>query len=195
MRLLTLLLSLLLTPPLWAAWPYDACCNVTVPPYGGSGTLVGVQDGRGLVITCAHVLEGGDLGRITCRFPTATVRGRLLGQQRSADLAAIEVTAPAGIRSPVQVRAATRDDRDLLLVGCPWYGNGRLYWMRGDVAGFEGHDVLLRSAQLVQSGYSGGAVLTRRGELIGIIWGHSERHSMATSGQDLTHFVTRWLKQ
>lgn len=194
MRFLAILL-LLVSTSAYGAWPYDACCNVSVPPYGGSGTLVGVADGRGVVLTCAHVIEGGNTKAITCQFPTFRSRGRLLGRDTPNDLAAIEIKVPDDIKTPVCVRPATREDTQLVIVGCPYYGNGKLYAMRARIAGFRGADALLAGEKLVVSGYSGGAVLTTGGEFIGVVWGHDDRYSCATSGKALTEFANRWLAQ
>lgn len=192
MRAIAILLALLHATAV-AEWPYDACCQVNVPPYAGAGTLVGVSNGRGLVVTCHHVVEEGNLGAITCRFPTRHVsRGRLLGSDARLDLAAIDIDAPPGTASTRSVGAAI--DSQLIVVGTPWYGNGRLYWMRGRLIGRGGQSMAIACPKLVQSGYSGGAVLSPQGDLVGVIWGHDFQHSQATDGELVKAFLSRWMK-
>ena len=110
-----------------------ASCKVSVPMGGGqfasgSGCLYQYEDGQGIVVTAAHVVEGcrGSLVlrfgrrsiRVTARVLAAAVRRvRMVGQYRvevydPADVAAVAFSIqdwPAGERLPRPVRFMRRD--------------------------------------------------------------------------------------
>src|SRR4051812_35608647 len=59
------------------------------PFYSGSGTLVGVTEGHGLVLTAGHLFEG-QVGPITVEFADGRARGgTLLAVDHKLDVAAI----------------------------------------------------------------------------------------------------------
>jgi S1-C subfamily serine protease len=72
------------------------------PFYGGTGTLVAISDGQGLVLTAAHLFDGGT-GPITVEFDGHSPLGaRLLAIDAKLDVAALWIYAPAGIK-PVPI--------------------------------------------------------------------------------------------
>lgn len=207
MRLWALILLAWLAVPAWAH-VHDSVCDVFCPPNGGSGTLVGVtRDGRGLVISAAHVFVGGNRNAIVCTFPKTgqKCRAKMLGQDSAHDIAALSIAAPKGIETPPRVVAARKEDGPFTCVGFPWNSHGNLRWVRGDFAGYAtgGESAwdsdMLHTRTHVISGYSGGARFNRHGEYVGPVSGMTGDgprldRTWGVSGKALEAFVGRWLK-
>ncbi len=83
-------------------------------PFGGGSQAEGsgfVYDKQGHIVTNQHVVDGA--GTITVRFSNGkTYNARLVGVDRSSDLAVIKVSAPSSILKPV-----TLADSDAVEVG------------------------------------------------------------------------------
>jgi hypothetical protein len=143
----------------------------------GTGTLVDVFDGRGLLVTCAHVLgDGAD--RIVITFPDGRgYAANLLKLDAGADLAALEIAAPAA--RPVVV--AERFPRPgEVLTSCGYGSDGRLWCNRGQALGYvttagrAGREVL-ELAGAARLGDSGGPVLNGDGHLVAVLFGTNGR--------------------
>lgn len=188
---------------------HDSVCLVSCPPNGGSGTLVAVSgDGCGLVISVAHLFEGGNTRAITCRFPATgkSYPARLLAVEGRYDLAALEIKHPPSVDRPAAIVAATKNDGPFTCVGFPWNSRGRIRYTRGSYIGYaQGGESaylpsMLHTRQLVISGYSGGARFNRFGEYVGPISGMCGEGSggmdrcWGASGPALTKFVARFVK-
>lgn len=213
-QLLAICFAILLAGRVLAEWPYDAVCDVVIPlqsgdSAGGSGTLLGVSEQTGLVLTCWHVVEGGRMDSITCTFPAtgSRHRGRLIGSDSAYDLAAIEIENPPEIATPVIARAR-RDEGPFVCAGFPWNGGGRLRTTVGDYMGFpQGQGVsswapsMLHTRTHVISGYSGGARFNKHGEYVGVISGmtgdspQNMDRTWGAGGDALERFVDRFLKR
>lgn len=191
-----------------SAHPHDAVARVSCPPYGGSGTLVGVsKNGRGLLLTAAHVIEEGDRSRISCTFPkiNKTFRARILGEDRRYDIAALDIAAPEGIETPL-IAAPRKENGPFYSVGYPWNAQGGLRWSKGPMIGFAGGGEsawlpsMLHTRATVISGYSGGCTLDRYGRMVAIVSGMTGDgpnldRTWGVSGPALEKFAARWLKQ
>lgn len=206
--LYALTLALCLFCRLAAGELHDSVCNITCPPNGGSGTLVAVApNGNGLVLSVAHVFEGGNTRRITCEFPSTgkTYQARLLAVDNRYDLAALDVPNAPNVDRPKAIVVAKKEDGPFTCAGFPWNSRGQLRWTRGEWIGYAGGGSsaylpsMLHTRQQVISGYSGGARFNRYGEYVGPISGMcGEGRTMdrcwGASGKALTDFVARFVK-
>lgn len=146
----------------------------------GSGTVVAVHEGEGLVLTCAHMWR--DVGfrasaPITVQFAAGTTprKGRLAGIDRYYDCAAVLVACaddqqviPASTSPPALGSA-------VYLAG---YGSGRYRLAAGRAQQFVGTlspyqtpPVHLVISTAARQGDSGGPMISSTGELVAITWG------------------------
>lgn len=198
MKKLAGLLLLLLVAPAWAFdYPYTAAIEVQNGSAGGSGTVVGVDEGKALVISCAHIFEGGSRGPF-CKYPGDELRyrARVLGVSHQVDLSAMEIKAPPKVVTAYRVRAARESDGTLTAVGFPWYCKpGCPHYTTGKYSKYSGCDVYFAADPHVHSGFSGGGLFAPDGSFVGVVTGYNDSGlSIATSGQTLEKFVGRWLK-
>jgi S1-C subfamily serine protease len=190
----TILLLLLLASPARAAWPYDSVGELFNGTAGGSATLVGVQSGRGLCISCFHIFEDG-INAPYIRFGATKYRCRVLALDKDADLSALEISAPPGITTPRCVRAAKASDGNLVAVGYPFYGTGDApHWTSGKFLRYSGSVVEFDAHPFLHSGFSGGALFAADGSYVGTTNGYGTDYSYAESGPVLEKFAGRWLK-
>ena len=149
-----------------------------VPLCCGTGTLVGVDGTRGLVLTVAHLFEDGK-GPITVEFADGQVSGAtLLARDVQLDVAALWIYAPHGIRPLPISKAEPTLGEQLEIWG---YGPERFRSFLAVAArplldeGEDAHEFL--SAQGVEDhmvtipGDSGGPVVYS-GQLVGVHWGY-----------------------
>lgn len=173
MRILTLFAVLVLAVPVYGAdvgdpVPLyrteldvlrDASVRVWCGDAGGSGTVVFAEPGRSIVVTAAHVIEGG--GKLTVRADGKTFPARVILTDRNSDFAALEVARqlPCVVAVGDEVRAGD----EVLMIG------GSSGHSRGKVAAFDRHndrDVILADYDSI-SGDSGGGVFVR-GQLVAV---------------------------
>ncbi len=138
----------------------------------GSGTLVGVDQTLGLVVTNWHVIRDA-AGPITVVFPdgfrsTATV----LAADRHWDLAALAIRRPNVRPVPLASEAPRRGDPLTIAgYGSGWYkastGRCTQYVSPGFGLPFE----MVELDASARQGDSGGPMLNHRGELAGVLFG------------------------
>lgn len=177
-------------------YPYNTCVEVYNGNAGGSGTLVGVKDGKGLVISCAHVFEGNNRSP-KVRFSDSDTRlpAQLVGINPSLDLSALTIDAPKGCVSAKSVRAAEPTDGTLTAIGYPWYSRGRSpHYTKGKYLEYRDNDVKFLAKPYVHSGFSGGGLFAPDGAMVGVVCGYGEGYSYAASGQAFERFTGKWLK-
>ncbi len=148
----------------------------------GTGTLVDVDDDRGLVVTCAHLFREG-VGTVRVSFPNRPAQtARVLKADHNADLAALAIP-PLELR-PVEV-AQQFPQRGDMLVSCGYGGDGRLWSNRGQALGYVttvgsyGRETLELSGS-ARLGDSGGPVLDGNGYLVAVLFGTDGRVVDAT---------------
>jgi|GEM_PF-1425322 len=143
----------------------------------GSGTLVGKEDTRGLVLTCSHLFRQG-AGTVTVAFPSGRQHGaRLLDRDQAWDLAALEIDEPPA--QPVAI-AGEYPRPGESLQSCGYGPDGRYQCQPGRALGYAktaastSHETLQVSGA-ARDGDSGGPVLNARGELVAVVWGTDGR--------------------
>lgn len=176
---LSILLALALCCSAWAEWPYDAICAISLSApdggnFGGSGTLVGIDDdGNGLILSAAHVFDEGNTRDIACRFPAVSMEwtpARLVEVGRN-DIAVLVTKAPS-IQLPRSVRVPKKDDGPFVIAGYPSYSRTKLRFSTGDFIGFVDRGGEVQVTGHSNGGMSGGAIFNRHGDLVGVISGN-----------------------
>ena len=166
MRILTFFALLLLTPSyLYGKMPYDAVCvlNRANNGGGGSGTLVAKIDGKGLILTEAHVIP--TVTQIEATWPAfkTTRIAKPVYVSYAYDTALLVIDNPPC--EPVSIATAINKDEVLYSTGFPWYSRDKLHWQVGNLQKFEGFDAVITNR--LAGGMSGGAVFNYRGSLAG----------------------------
>jgi hypothetical protein len=159
----------------------------------GSGTLIDVTPNgeRGLILTCAHLFVEGT-GRVVVQFPGGQTHGALLvGIDKSADLAALEIAKPSEQAAPVDSKFTPTG----ALWACGFGPSGDYRCVEGQVIGYsEGQgQQSVRMTGAVRSGDSGGGVFDRQGRLTAVVWGESGGVTYASTGRPLAAFLNRVL--
>ena len=159
---------------------------------GGSGTIIAVDNDRGLVLTCRHLFPGVQPGKIGVHLHDGRVyTGVLIGVDDRADLAAVAIAqTPATPWVPISLTPANRGET-VWQVG---YSHGRgPVQRRGQSQGITARTstAAVLSVELgVQSGDSGSGVFrVSDSTLVGVIWGGDGRQSSATGLEDIHRFL------
>ena len=152
----------------------------------GSGTLIETANGRGLVVTCAHIFREGQ-GKVSCLFPDGKeYAASVVGDKTGADLTAMLIADP-GI-TPIQVGMANPPVR--AMVTAAGYGpDGRYLKQSGLVMEVNQKELIMTGS--ARDGDSGGPILNAQGELVGILWGTNGREIRATSYPATDDFLQR----
>jgi hypothetical protein len=179
-------------------FPHDAHCRIHVGDGTvGSGTLISKNDATGLVLTCSHLFDGAEsntsAGNIIVAFPNGSRFGaRLIDRDPANDLAALLIQPP-------EAEPLTVDDSEPtgVLTACGYGGNGQFRPASGAVAGaVQAVGATFPSLKIggaVRPGDSGGGVLNRAGQLVGVVWGCRDGETYLTCGRPLRNFLDRVL--
>ena len=164
----------------------------------GSGTVIHVEDGKAWIMTAEHVVETSKTATAVW-FRGSRATGRILGRDRSTDIAVFLVTAPAGTTA-LHVLV---DDLRLApgtAVEVMGYPHQKFRKIRGtlrqNVRKLPGpENSLLDVKAFVEDGTSGGAIVAstvfgRR--LVGVVSGSSKQHMMTTGGNHV--YIGKLLK-
>lgn len=161
---------LAITSPVLAAYPEDSVCEIRVLMQGGyeqgSGTLIGVDGAKGLILTAGHVAIG--------EGQKSTLLWRMQGNQKSEgvtiavtdttnDLGLIICDRPNDIQ-PVPV--SVFDDK------CgPWlslgYRDGKFWTATATGCNYSNDRMELNTPYV--HGMSGGPTLDKNGHLVGVV--------------------------
>ena len=163
--------------------PHPAVARIIVPEDGstafGSGTLVGVRDQHGLVVTNWHVVRDA-AGLVEVVFPDGfRSHARPLKVDQDWDLAALVIWRPNA--EPVKIAAQPPRPGDLLTIH--GYGRGKYRIATGHCTTYYSpqpnfpHEMVELDAEARQ-GDSGGPIFNQSGELAGVLFG---------AGQGTTH--------
>jgi serine protease Do len=153
--------------------PDDRSPKKNVPLGGGSGF---VASKAGHILTNAHVLEGADVVKVRLNNQK-TYTAKILGVDKKADVAVIQIDAPASELRP----AAFGDSRNIqigewvLAIGTPFAlqntvtsGIVSAKGRREQFTGADSYQDFIQTDAAVNPGNSGGPLVNLRGEVIGI---------------------------
>lgn len=156
--------------------PHPSVARIVVPEADGvsygSGSLIDVREGVGLVITNWHVVAEAT-GQITVLFPDGFQSpGRVLRTDKDWDLAAVAIWKP--LAQPIPLSAsAPKPGEPLAIAG---YGSGQYRLAVGRCTQYLApserlpYEMVELSAEARQ-GDSGGPILNQRGEIAGVLFG------------------------
>jgi len=162
----------------------------------GTGTVVSADGTRAVVLTCDHVVRGG--GQVAVLAADGRrFAGRVLGQDREWDLAAVEV-ADLGVEPmAIAQQPAYQGDQ----VTAHGFGQGTYRPFSGLVRGYvqraDGQARTLEMTGRARKGDSGGPITNQAGELVGVLWGSSGpgttgQTTMGTYSGQARRLLGRW---
>lgn len=147
-----------------ADWPLDAVGRISSGRSGGSCTLIAKGSQTSLVLSCAHVF--GSSASATCTFNGAKYSGRRIRMDRGADVSVVVIS---GVPKAEPLRVA---DLPLDQSATYWPTGWRKGVLRqcpdSRVVRVTGSRTYLTGKWIIDLGYSGGALLNRRGEVCGV---------------------------
>lgn len=192
------------------ASPHDAVAEVInflghgAESPSGSGTLIAAPRGKPVIITADHLFhrtkprgDGTEMyagrydGRqVICAFPGGhRTNGRLVSHDESMDVAIVAIDQAPPKVQPVKLVALQPNDGPFVAIGYP-SGYGGQHWRLGKFLRFRrSYEAII--ATPMKSGYSGGALVNRFGEQVGVITSTAKETSTHTAGPDLISFVER----
>lgn len=169
-----------------AAHPYDAVARLSPPDatWGGSCVLIAVEDGKGLIVTNAHVTCGRDDWE--AHWHNGCRKAKVIGYFPDVDLSFLVVDDPPVDAVEVGVR-----DSHIVFAGYPHYERTKLHWQYGNVEA-EGLFVT-RWKNMPVPGMSGGAVFDRKdGDLCGIVRAGSDGTGWGVSDLTLVVYANKF---
>lgn len=156
--------------------PHPAVARIIVPEDGstafGSGTLVGVHENRGLVITNWHVVRDA-VGLVDVVFPDGFhSHAKPLKVDQDWDLAALVIWKP----NVVPVKIATQPPRPGDLLTIHGYGRGKYRIATGHCTQYLAPEInypheMVELDVEARQGDSGGPIFNQAGELAGVLFG------------------------
>ena len=178
-----------------AQTPHPAVARIIVPEADGiaygSGTLVDVREGYGLVATNWHVVRDAT-GKIEVQFPGGFRSEALpLKLDQDWDLAALVIWQPPVSPAPI-ARHAPRPGEPLTICG---YGQGPYRAVTGHCTEYYSpkiglpHELVELNVEARQ-GDSGGPIFNQRGELAGVLFGSGEGTTMGAFGGRVNWFLS-----
>lgn len=188
-----------------AVWePFRSMAQLKMPRWFGSGTLVAVGGGKGLVLSCRHVAYkvGNEVklkwvsvglettGKVVEVIPRTG--GRRRGSSWQNDLALVEAYIPAGLK-PIPVVKFDPDNGPWTCLG---FRGETAYIAVTNKAKKKGDSIVLSA--LFWGGESGGAVLDKYGHLVGVIVasdGNNGSTGIAANGEALQAMLEKYGKQ
>ncbi len=166
-------------------------CSITGEPgatQSGTGTLI-YDDGKiGIVLTCAHVLEGEP--PFKANFPgLGMYRGKVLAIDHDHELAALEIPS-TGLR-PLKINPDILP-RNLTAGGYGPDSKWRSY--AGTLTSVRPDNPAWREITgSARQGDSGGPVWDEKMCVVGVLWGTGDGHTTFACGQPLRRFLDRIL--
>jgi hypothetical protein len=175
--------------------PHPAVARIIVPEDGstafGSGTLVGVNQDHGLVITNWHVVRDGT-GLVEVVFPDGfRSNAKPLKVDSDWDLAALVIWRPNV--EPVKIAAQPPRQGDLLTIH--GYGRGQYRIATGHCTNYFSprvdfpHEMVELDVEARQ-GDSGGPIFNQSGELAGVLFGAGQGTTLGSFAPRVRFFLT-----
>ncbi len=175
--------------------PHPAVARIIVPEEGatafGSGTLVGVNQDRGLVITNWHVVRDGT-GLVEVVFPNGyRSQAKPLKVDSDWDLAALVIWRPPNVE-PVKIATQPPRQGDFLTIH--GYGQGQYRIATGRCTNYFSpridypHEMVELDVEARQ-GDSGGPIFNQSGELAGVLFGAGQGSTLGSFAPRVRHFL------
>ena len=170
MRWFAFVLALLVTAPVFGAYPYDSVCRIDLKGGGhGSGTLVYSRGGKGLIITAGHVVAHD--AQATAVWGKQSRNAKVVKTWPECDLAILVCDKP-----PVAAAGyAQVKGRMIVATGFPWWSKNKLCWQVG-VAQPKMKDNMMKVTARPEPGMSGSACFDFTGNLVAVVSGHDKIH-------------------
>lgn len=183
--------------------PFQSMVQLKMPKWSGSGTLIAVKGGRGLILSCRHVaykvgnpveLQWVTVGQQTEGEVVEVVprTGRRGTDKWQNDLALIEADVPAGLK-PIPVAKFDANNGPWTCIGF----RGKAAYIAVTSEAKKVDDAIVLSA-LFWGGESGGAVLDKYGQLVGVIVASEDNSGstgIAANGEALQALLEKYGKQ
>jgi hypothetical protein len=177
------------------AKPHPAVARIIVPEDGatafGSGTLVGVRENRGLVVTNWHVVHKAN-GLVKVVFPDGfKSHAKPLKVDSDWDLAALVIWRPQV--EPVKIANQPPRPGDILTIH--GYGRGKYRIATGRCTTFYAphrnfpHEMVELDVEARQ-GDSGGPIFNQGGELAGVLFGAGQGTTLGSFAPRVRCFLT-----
>lgn len=137
----------------------------------GSGVIVDAQ--RGYVLTNNHVVEGTSAVQITTK-DGRQFSAKVIGRDPSTDVAVLQIQNPAGLKALAFGDSDALEVGDFVLaIGNPFglgqtVTSGLVSALGRTGLGKQGYEDFIQTDAAINPGNSGGALVSLRGELIGI---------------------------
>lgn len=174
--------------------PHPSVVRIIAPEDGaiayGSGTLVGVRDDHGLVVTNWHVVRDAT-GLVEVVFPDGfRSHARPLKVDQDWDLAALVIWRP----NVVPVKIATQPPRPGDVLTIHGYGRGKYRIATGRCTTYYSpqpnfpHEMLELDVEARQ-GDSGGPIFNQSGELAGVLFGAGQGCTMGSFAPRVRNFL------
>ncbi len=174
--------------------PHPAVARIIVPEDGstafGSGTLVGVHDDRGLVVTNWHVVRDA-VGLVDVVFPDGfRSHAKPLKIDSDWDLAALVIWRPKV--EPVKIATQPPRPGDLLTIH--GYGRGKYRIATGRCTTYYApkidypHEMVELDVEARQ-GDSGGPIFNQAGELAGVLFGAGQGTTLGSFAPRVRYFL------
>jgi hypothetical protein len=175
--------------------PHPAVARIIVPEDGatafGSGTLVGVRENRGLVVTNWHVVRDA-VGMVDVVFPDGFhSHAKPLKVDSDWDLAALVIWRP----QVAPVKIATQPPRQGELLTIHGYGRGKYRIATGHCTNYYApridypHEMVELDVEARQ-GDSGGPIFNSAGELAGVLFGAGQGSTLGSFSPRVRVFLT-----
>ena len=155
-----LVLLLVLSGAAYGKYPYDSVGRVSA---GGTCTMIYVADGKGLMVTCAHVMEGESETKVYWPAVDETRVCKTVFVDKEADLAYLVCDNPPVAAVPIKAA----DSGVVVSAGFPYYERGALHWQIG--IALETDHKLMTVTNRPVAGMSGGAGFDENGNLVGVV--------------------------
>lgn len=169
------------------------CVRVHAGRHGGSGTIIGTHEGKGLVITARHVLDNP--GPASIMRNGQTYPATRLVRAATGDLAALEFdNPPSDIK---QIGIADKPGQRGTMFGFGPDYPGTFHAHQGRYLGRRGKPHVYNAEWLPddeyafnsENGDSGGGVFDDQGHLSGVLWGGENGKSNVVSTVKLRQFL------
>jgi len=161
----------------------------------GSGTLVGLSEKHGLVLTNWHVIRDAT-GQISVRFPDGfRSAATVLKTDEDWDLAALLIWRPKTTPAVMIAEKPPEDGETLTIAG---FGSGAYREASGKLVQFcspgEGHPFEILEVNVpARNGDSGGPILNKKGQLAGVLFGTADGRTNGSHSGRVRWFLKRAL--